>query len=284
MTSDVTGTASLTCRELFESNGGDDGARTRDLRRDSFAFRANLIMELPVLSAACERHGPTRNAIECPKTIHSVHAYYTHIFIPEYLIRIIFRNLQLLHELPRNHRSRRRRPGQSALGRLHPQQLLASRLLSFESRPGHVQGTKRVPNPPVGSASETSRCFDGIEHTSACLRPRKYCRSDLGIFTNSPPGSDTRYHPIGSRLTSTRHARPTQSVWFSPEESRLRFRNETRCSLLSASPSITQRGANSLGIFFYLKLSSQWRSRPDRSQEREVREDLPALEQFRELG
>jgi hypothetical protein len=38
-----------------------------------------------VLSAACERQGPTRNAIECPKTIHLVHAYYTHIFMPEYL-------------------------------------------------------------------------------------------------------------------------------------------------------------------------------------------------------
>ena len=39
---------------------------TRDLRRDRFAFWANRIMDLPVLSAPCERQGPTRNAIKCP--------------------------------------------------------------------------------------------------------------------------------------------------------------------------------------------------------------------------
>ena len=42
-------------------------------------------MYLPVLSAACERQGPTWNAIKCPKTIHLVHTYCTHIFVPEYL-------------------------------------------------------------------------------------------------------------------------------------------------------------------------------------------------------
>ena len=67
------------------------------------------------------------------------------------------------------------------------QQLLASRSLSFESRPGHVQGTKRVPNQTVCSASETSRCFDGIEHTSACLKPRKYCAAITG-FPQIRPG------------------------------------------------------------------------------------------------
>src|ERR1035437_1365307 len=94
-------------------------------------------------------------------------------------------------------------------------------------------------------------------------------------------------HPVSSHRQSP-NQHPARATYpkclVFPEESRLRFRNEARCSLLSASPSITQRGANSLGIFFYLKWSSQWRPRPDSSQEREVREDLPALEQFRELG
>jgi len=47
------------CWKQKEESGGDDGARTRDLRRDRFAFWACQIMELPVLSAACERQGPT---------------------------------------------------------------------------------------------------------------------------------------------------------------------------------------------------------------------------------
>ena len=34
-------------------------------------------MELLVLSADCERHGPTGIAMKCPKTIHLVHAYFT---------------------------------------------------------------------------------------------------------------------------------------------------------------------------------------------------------------
>jgi hypothetical protein len=65
---------------VTEKNGGDDGARTRDLRRDRFAFRPRQIMELPVLSVDCERQGPTRNAIKCPRTIHLVHAYFTRHF------------------------------------------------------------------------------------------------------------------------------------------------------------------------------------------------------------
>ena len=73
------------CLEVIGKYGGDDGARTRDLRRDRFAFWANQIMDLLVLSAACERQGPTWNAIKCPKTIHLVHTYCTHIFVPEYL-------------------------------------------------------------------------------------------------------------------------------------------------------------------------------------------------------
>jgi NADPH:quinone reductase-like Zn-dependent oxidoreductase len=32
--------------------GGDDGARTRDLRRDRFAFRPRQIIDLPLLSVA----------------------------------------------------------------------------------------------------------------------------------------------------------------------------------------------------------------------------------------
>ncbi len=53
---------------------------------------------------------------------------------------------------------------------------------------------KRVPNPTVCSASETSRCFDRIEHTSACLKPRKYCAAITGFPQIRPPGSDARYH------------------------------------------------------------------------------------------
>ena len=46
-------------------------------------------MDLPVLSAACERPGPTRNAIKCPDSIHFVHAYYTQFVMPEYLNRTV---------------------------------------------------------------------------------------------------------------------------------------------------------------------------------------------------
>lgn len=53
-------------------------------------------MDLPVLSAACERQGPTRGAIICPNSIHLVHAYYTHILIPEYPNKIILGYLQFL--------------------------------------------------------------------------------------------------------------------------------------------------------------------------------------------
>ena len=38
--------------EVIERIGGDDGARTRDLRRDRFTFRARQIIDLPVFSAA----------------------------------------------------------------------------------------------------------------------------------------------------------------------------------------------------------------------------------------
>src|ERR1035441_8715810 len=93
-TPELVGVTFESAGKLLRRNGGDDGARTRDLRRDRFAFRANQIMALPVLSAACERQGPTRNAIECLKTIHLVHAYYTHIFIPEDLNGTVFRYLQ----------------------------------------------------------------------------------------------------------------------------------------------------------------------------------------------
>ena len=75
---------------VIEKYGGDDGARTRDLRRDRFAFRANQIMYLPVLSIAWERQGPTRNAMKRPKTIHLVHAYYTHILYPNISIGSFF--------------------------------------------------------------------------------------------------------------------------------------------------------------------------------------------------
>ena len=38
--------------EVIERIGGDDGARTRDLRRDRFTVRARQIIDLPVFSAA----------------------------------------------------------------------------------------------------------------------------------------------------------------------------------------------------------------------------------------
>ena len=47
-------------------------------------------MGLPVLSVACERQGPTRSAMKCPKTIHLVRTYCTRVFIPEYLNITIF--------------------------------------------------------------------------------------------------------------------------------------------------------------------------------------------------
>ena len=101
-------------------------------------------------------------------------------------------------------------------------------------------------------------------------------------FHKFAQGSDKRYHPIGSRLTGTRHARPTSKCLVFPRGIAFAVPERTPMQLVVSSPSITQRGANFLGIFFYLKWSSQWRPRPDRSQEGEVREDLPALEQFRE--
>jgi hypothetical protein len=76
---------------MLKRNGGDDGARTRDLRRDRFAFRANQIMDLPLLSVASERQGSTRSAIKCPKTIHLVRTYCTRGLLPEYLNITIFR-------------------------------------------------------------------------------------------------------------------------------------------------------------------------------------------------
>ena len=88
---------------MTERSGGDDGARTRDLRRDRFAFWVNQIISLLALSIACERQGPTRNAIKCPKTIHLVHAYYTHISTPEYLNRTHFGDTSNSYtNLPRN--------------------------------------------------------------------------------------------------------------------------------------------------------------------------------------
>ena len=130
-----------------------------------------------------------RSDTEChrmPKTIHSVHAYYTHIFIPEYLIRIIFRNLQLLHELPRNHRSR---PGDPAnrpwAGFTH------SNFWSVDYC--HLKAVLDTCKEPKGcrirlSVAHRKRrgALTGFEHTSACLRPRKYCAAISGFSQIRP--------------------------------------------------------------------------------------------------
>ena len=50
----------------------------------------------------------------------------------------------------------------------------------FGSPPKHVQGSKGAEF-DLGSAPETPRCFDGIGHTSACLKPRKYCAAITGF-------------------------------------------------------------------------------------------------------
>jgi hypothetical protein len=138
-----------------------------------------------------------------------------------------------------------------------------------------------VPNPTVCSASETSRCFDGIEHTSACLKPRKYCAAIAGFPQIRPGfGQTVSSHRQSPNRHPARATYPKCLVF--PRGIAFAVPERSPMQLVVSSPSITQRGANFLGIFFYLKWSSQWRPRPDRSQEGEVREDLPALEQFRE--
>ena len=169
----------------MKTNGGDDGARTRDFRLDRFAFRANQIMELPVLSAASERQGPTWNAIKCPKPIHLVHAYCTHILTPEYLNSLIFdtpiltctstESLLLTQEIPVD-----------PLWSIFKQRILCRSIFIWPCKE-----PKGLPNSRLGSAPETPRCFDGIGHTSASLKPRQYCAAIRG-FPQIRPGVPTR--------------------------------------------------------------------------------------------
>ncbi len=63
--------------EVIERNGGDDGARTRDLRRDRFTFRPCQTNHLLVFSADCRRQGPTWTVMKRPEAMHLVHAYFT---------------------------------------------------------------------------------------------------------------------------------------------------------------------------------------------------------------
>jgi hypothetical protein len=67
----------LKCPEVVERNGGDDGARTRDLRRDRFKVCPRWLNHLRFVSMSWGRQGPTWIAMKRPKTIHLVHAYFT---------------------------------------------------------------------------------------------------------------------------------------------------------------------------------------------------------------
>jgi len=65
--------------DVIERNGGDDGARTRDLRRDRFKVCPRYFNGLRFISMGWERQGPTRLAMKRPKTIRLLHAYFTRI-------------------------------------------------------------------------------------------------------------------------------------------------------------------------------------------------------------
>ena len=173
----------------MKRGGGDDGARTRDLRRDRFVFRANQIMELPVLSAASERQGPTWNAIKCPKTIHLLHAYYTHILIPEYLNRLIFDTSNSYMNFHGITPFDAGDPGRPALVNLQaensgPVNLHLEALMETCKEPKACRIRRSVAHLKRRGA------FDGIGHTSACLKPRQYCAAIRG-FPQIRPGVPT---------------------------------------------------------------------------------------------
>ena len=136
-----------------------------------------------------------------------------------------------------------------------------------------------MPNPTVCSASETSRCFDGIEHTSACLKPRKYCAAITG-FPQIRPGFGQTVS--SHRQSPNRHpARATYlKVFGFPPRNRVcgsGTNPNAACCLFSINH--PKRGKFSRNFLLSQVVLSM---EAEAGREGEVREDLPALEQFRE--